>query len=567
MHRLVVISLLLGACGGDDTYMIVTVDKRPAVHAASKLSVTLTNGPSMRTDALTLDTMDQFPVTFSISAPGRTGDLGISIDALDSQGILVGRGASTTALTSTAATVTLDSADFVVNAIVANNQFLSNDFEAVGLQLAASSMGNWTVTFREDCNPSNSCNVLARRYDATGLPIRSELAAGDSQFPVTTTLTQSGAIPAVATAGATTLVLWDYSDTVGSGQGIACRALNAQGAGTPGQLTLSTDALADVVTVAPLSNGNFISTWQAPINAMEVVRAAVVRPDCTVLSAPVTISGSSGTFGARRSHAANNGPTIMYAWILDGDVHVRTGPLGGGLTGLTAETIPIVHTASQDVDHVRVAPWGTGFAVAVRWASNTGSGDGKIELYRFTAGGALMGTPILITAKAESDFASDKAFGIAQRGDGAVLVVWHVCPTGPGSCDVYGRILRPTGVPVGEEFMIPTATNSDQVNPSVVALDNTSFVVAWNDSSDQEPDSSGSAVRARVLYPVYDDARGILGATCGASAPGAPNCGMGLACAMGSDNVQRCYASCTPPSCPGGGTCTTVDASTSACTF
>lgn len=564
--RTLVVILLLAACGGDDTYVVVTVDKRPAVHAAAKLSVTLSNAGSMRTDSLDLGS-DPFPVTFSISAPGRSGDLGISIDALDSLGVLVGRGASTTPLTSSVANVTIDSADFVVNAIVANNQFLSNDFEAVGLQLAASSSGNWTVTFREDCNPSNSCNVLARRYNATGLPIRSELAAGDTQFPVTTTLTKSGAIPAVATAGATTLVLWDFSDTVGTGEGIACRAINEQGAGTPGQLTINpaNEPLADVVTVAPLSNGNFIATWQAPISSAESIRAAVVRPDCTALAPPTTLSSTSGTFGARRSHAAANGQTIFYAWIVDGDVHARTSALN--LSGVTAETVPIVHTASQDVDHVRVAPWGTGFAAAVRWASNTGSGDGKIEVYRFSAAGALMGTPISITAKSESDFASDKAFGIAQRGDGALMVVWHVCPTGPGSCDVFGRILRPTGVPVGEEFMIPTATNSDQVNPSVIALDNTSFVAAWNDSSDQEPDPSGSAVRARIVYPVYDDARGVLGATCGASAPGSPSCGMGLACAMGSDMVQRCYATCTPPTCPGGGTCSTVDASTSACTF
>jgi hypothetical protein len=216
---------------------------------------------------------------------------------------------------------------------------------------------------------------------------------------------------------------------------------------------------------------------------------------------------------------------------------------------------------------VRIAPWGTGFAVATRWAASSGMGPGKIEVYRVSATGTLMGTPILITDKSGSDFASDKAFGIAQRSDGALMVVWHACETGPGSCEVYGRILRPTGVPVGSEFVIATSTGSDQVNPSIVALDSKSFVAAWNDSSGLEPDQSGSAVRARILYPVYDDARGVLGATCGASAPGAPTCGPGLACAMGTDGVQRCYATCTPPSCPGGGTCSTVDTLTSACTF
>jgi hypothetical protein len=559
--RALAVLLLVTACGGDDTFIIVSVDRRPAVHDVAKLEITLSNAGSMRTDSLDVGSAD-FPVTFSISAPGRAGDLGIAIDGLDSMGTLQGRGRGTAQLTDATASVMLDSADFVVNALYANNQFLSNDFEAVGLQLGAITNGTWTAAFREDCSP---CNVIARRFDAQGQPVRTELAAGTTQFNVTTTQTTSGTIPAVATSGLTTLIVWDFFDTVGTGQGVACRSLNEQGAGTAVQQTISTDA-ADVVTAAPLSNGNFVVTWQSFITSMQVVRSIIVKPDCTTLTAaPLTVSTVSGTFGARRSHAASNGAAILYTWVVDGDVRARQGANNGTLVGTEAVLVP--KTSTQEVDHVRIAPWGAGFAVAVRWAATSGMGAGKIEVYRVSTTGTIMGTPILITDKSGSDFASDKAFGIAQRGDGALMVVWHQCETGPGSCDVYGRILRPTGVPIGEPTVIATSTGSDQVNPSIVALDNTSFVAAWNDSSGLEPDPSGSAVRARILYPVYDDARGVLGATCGASAPGAPNCGAGLACAMGSDTVQRCYQTCTPPSCPGGGTCSTVDATTSACVF
>jgi len=562
---LVIISLglLCGCGGGDETYIIVTVDRRPAVHAVTKLEVTLSNSGSMRTDSLELAGHD-FPLTFSLSAPGRTGDVGITVDGLDTDGILQGRGTTSTPLTADTATVMLDSADFVVNALYVNNQFLSNDFEAAGLQLAAISNGTWTAAFREDCNP---CNVLARRFDAQGQPVRTELAAGTTQFNVTTTLTTAGSIPAVASSGLTTLVVWDFFDTVGTGQGVACRSFNEQGVGTSGQLTISTDS-ADVVTASPLSNGNFAVTWQSFITSMQVVRSVIVKPDCTMLAAPITVSTASGSFGARRSHVASNGANVLYAWVVDGSVHMRYGTNGGTLSG--TESTPIAATASLEVDHVRIAPWGTGFVAAVRWAAPSGMGPGKIEVYRIPATGGspvTMGFPILITDKSGSDFASDKAFGIAQRSDGALMVAWHACETGPLSCDVFGRILRPTGVPVGTEFVLATSTGSDQVNPSIAALDNTSFVAAWNDSSGNEPDSNGSAVRARIIYPVYDDARSVLGATCGASAPGAPACGEGLACGMGSDMVQRCYQICTPPTCPAGGTCSTVEAGMSACTF
>src|SRR5690349_2643122 len=80
----------LAGCG-QDTYLIVTVKKRPAVHEATKLKITLSNSGSMRTDDLDL-AGHEFPVTFSLTAPGRGGELGISVDALDTAGALVGRG-------------------------------------------------------------------------------------------------------------------------------------------------------------------------------------------------------------------------------------------------------------------------------------------------------------------------------------------------------------------------------------------------------------------------------------------------------------------------------------------
>lgn len=560
MRALLLIGVL-AACGGDESYTIVTVNKRAAVHGPVKLEVTLSNAGSMRTDSLDIGS-NEFPVTFSISAPGRIGDLGISIDALDATGALVGRGSGTTTVGAPAASVMLDSADFVVNALYANNQFLSNDFEAVGLQLAASN-GTWTAVFREDCT---QCTILARRFDSTGKPVRSALAAGDTQFLVNAPdlFTTNGSIPATASANGVTIVVWDFFDTV---DGVSCRAIDEQGNATTDELAITNDT-ADVVTATGLSNGNFAVTWQTFVSPQYVVKGVIVTPACNTLQnmTPYTLS-ATGT-SATRSHVASNGNTVLYAWVAGNEAHVRTGPLTG--IPLNPEIILVPRTSSMDVEHVRVAPWQDGFALAVRWASTMSTGPGKIEVYRVSTAGTmptLQGSPILITDKSGSDFASNQAFGIAQRSDGALMITWHACPTGPGSCDVYGRILRPTGVPVGEPFVIPTTTGSDQVRPSVVALDNTSFAVAWNDSSGIEPDQSGSAVRARILYPVYDDARSVIGAMCGASAPGAPSCGDGLACAMGSDAVQRCYATCTPPSCPGGGTCTKVDETTSACTF
>jgi len=194
----------------------------------------------------------------------------------------------------------------------------------------------------------------------------------------------------------------------------------------------------------------------------------------------------------------------MYTWVASSQVAIRPGLMNGSFSA--AESVLVPNTSTQDVDHVRIVPYGTGFAIAARWSSVDIDGPGKIEVYRISAAGVIQGAPTLITDESGSDFTSDKAFGMAARADGALLVTWHACPTGPGSCEVFGRLMRPDGTLAGETFVVPTTTGSDQVNPSAIALD-TGFVVAWTDSSGVEPDPSGSSVRARIIYPPYEAAR------------------------------------------------------------
>lgn len=501
------IALLVVAGCTNDTFVIVTVDRRPAVHDMAggdpqSLKITLSNAGSMRTDDLQLSG-HTFPVTFSLSAPGRSGDLGITVDALASDGQLIGRGVGSATVADMTAAVTLDSADFVVNTEVVNNQFLTSDFEAVGLQLAALANGTWMVAYRDQCT---MCDVFGRRFDSTGLPVQSGLSASEQSFKITQSLTSSDSFPAVTASGTTTMVFWDYF--AGATSGVACRAINENGGAITNQVSVLATESPDVVTAAPLANGKFVVTWQTFISPNEQVRSTIVNPDCTQFTGAPT-SVSTAAVDNRRSHVAVNGTNLMFTWVGGSQVVVRAGrPDGSYVT--PAESVLVAKTATQDVDHVRIVPYGTGFAIGARWSSTSTmtTGPGKIEVYRVNPSGVLQGTTTLITDQSGSDFASDKAFGMAARADGALLVTWHACPTGPGSCEVYGRLMRPDGTTAGEAFVIPTSTGSDQVNPSAVALDG-AFVVSWNDSSGLAPDSSGSAVRARILYPVYDAARTI----------------------------------------------------------
>jgi hypothetical protein len=306
-------------------------------------------------------------------------------------------------------------------------------------------------------------------------------------------------MPAVASSGSSTLAFWDYADTVGSGVGVACRALDSAGNLTSGQLTVATDS-ADTVAAARLSNDNVVVTWQV-YTPSDAIRSVIVKPDCTALGNVATVSTTTGTTsGPHRAHAASNSSNVLYAWLQDGDVHIRMGN-NAQLTGV--DTTLITHTATQEVEAVRVVQMGTGFGVIVRWASPGAAtpGPGKIELYQVNATGMQVGSAHLITDQSKGDFVSgEQSFGAATNTGGTTMVVWHVCDDSGTTCDVFGRLLAGDGSPLGDAFMVPTTTDGDQTAPSVVALPD-AFAVAWNDTSHKLPDEQGTAVRARIFYP------------------------------------------------------------------
>jgi hypothetical protein len=511
MRALVLTSLVtLGAaCGSEQAFTIVTVDGRPAVGGVVSLVITLSNDEAMRSNTIDFGA-NTFPVTFSVSAPGRTGDLGIRVDGVDAGGVLLARGEVTTTIDAPDAAVMLEPADFVVNTDFLDDQQLSSYSSSNGFQLSATTGDTWTAVYNVAC-VAGTCDMFARRFDARGQAVSTQAAAGINNFKINSSPTTFFTQPAVASAGAATIGIWNFDDTVIVKKGIACRSLDAAGAMNASQVEVAVDELPDLVSTHAMSNGNFAVAWDGRITGADQVRSAIVRPDCTTQTS-ATVSTVPGTLGPNRSAVTTSGDRIMYAWILDGNVRMRIASNANAF--VTPDTQIVGKTATEQVEYVRVsALQGGGFAVAVRWIQSTGlTGPGRIELFRTDATGAVQGTPTLVTDRSGTEFGSRDSFGIATRGDGQIMVVWSSCNDfGDGSgCGAFGRVFRSSGVAVGEAFSLATTIDNDQTGPSVVGLDG-AFAAAWSDRSSAEPDRSGSAVRARILYPADDAAARVLG--------------------------------------------------------
>lgn len=559
MRALLALSFGIAACG--DSYVVVTVNAQPGIDGATQLAVAASNAGAMQTQTFELGA-HQFPVTFSIATSDRSGELALALSAFGSDGTLLAVGSAEANVGSDIA-VTLDPADFVVNTDFTTDQFLTDDYETAGFQVAATDGGPWTVSFRNTC--TDDCQIFARMFDPSGEPLKTEVASSTNAFTLTTSATADQTFPAVAAANASTLAVWDSTTDAGS-NGIGCRGIDASGAlTTQNQVMLSSD-LADTVTIAPLSTGDFAVAWQITEPAF-AIRTIIAQADCTPVGPAATASTIVGAMeGPHRASVANNGSSVLYTWITDGAVHARAATPTGGFGG--AEFTLYAAPAGFAIEQARVAALGAGFGVAVRLITSDGTTGGMIQLLATNAAGQpLAGMPVTISDQTGADFSvGAQGFSITTRADGATLIAWQQCDDGsPGACighmDVFGAIVRDTGALVGAPFEIATTTGGDQTSPAAAALAD-AFAVAWNDSSKTAPDTTSLAVRARVIYPPFDQSGRILGAACRSSA----DCNAGLACAMHSDGAARCSTLCST-SCPGGGTCTGAVGAGSACAF
>jgi hypothetical protein len=503
------------ACGNASHagYVLVTVDARPAVHDAASITVTLANAGTMRSDTLMLGGK-AFPVTFSVSAPGRTGDLAITVDANDAGGILIGHGSATTTVASPSAEVLLDATDFVVNTDYAGDQFLTNDIQgaAAGFQLSALPDGTWTTVFRDGCM-QNACNVFARRFDRAGKPMTTQAAAGTNAFVVTAKPTTNITTPAIASSQDATVVVWNASDpTAATASVVACRPIDTSGRlGTNQVMIAAEPGFAPSVTA--MDGGNFAAIWRTtvPPNNVDAIHMAVVKPDCTPVGAVVELEqGAKFEDFVHRGSAASGAGKVLFAWITNGDLHT-TVMSSGGMRSPVAPLIP--QTTTLEVEHARVAAVpGGGFVIAVSWTLKTGTGTGRIDLFRVDSSGQLVGSPmpvpVPVTDQSDGDPFNVEGFGLASRSDGSVMIAWHVCNASGDSCALSSRIFQlttdptatPWATPVTDAFATPTTTGGSDKRASVVGLPD-AFAVVWSDSSMKQPDTSGQAVRARIIYP------------------------------------------------------------------
>lgn len=496
-------AVLALACG-DPAYTVVTVEARPAVTGVRTLEIALANASSTQTESFVVDGRT-FPVTFSVSTGDRTGDLAITVDAIDGTGTRIARGDATAPITAGGdATVLLEPTDFLVNTTFVGDQALAFRPEAGGRQIAVSPAGVATIGWSDSCQIVGRCDVFGRRFDPTGHPLTTTLAAGPGEFIINRT-DGTGFEPTLATnAAGHTLAVWSTGDE------LLAVALDDEGAAlTAIETVLATGTLPSTPAVIAVPDGRFIVAWteRAATGGQFVVRARYVGPDGRPALNPVTVSEAAFTVSTTVLTESN--PPAL-AWLGDGlsmAVAWRTGSsirgrvyTSTGTPRVTTDSLFATRPASDTVGEPQLASIAGDVALLYPRATTSGDADaGQLVLRRLSPAGLVVGTDAVVTDTVEPGPA---ALASTAAESGTLAIAWTTCGADADgdSCAVRLRRYDASLAPLGPSRIANSITAGAQAEPSLAILPDGSILAAWTDGSSTAPDRDGTAIRARIIY-------------------------------------------------------------------
>lgn len=245
------------------------------------------------------------------------------------------------------------------------------------------------------------------------------------------------------------------------------------------------DGLAPAFSLLNNAGGRFEVFNNAGVWQLRVANSALLDYEAAVSHA-ITIQVDDGTGGLRsETFTIALRETIVTASHQAPDFVVNTTTAGDQVTPTVTALAGNKFVVTWQ-DQSGTAPDAAGTQVRARVMN----GDGT----------AVTASDFIInTTTATDQFAPT----IASLSDGRFVVTWFDSSLAGGDTSltqVRGRVMNADGTPsTANDFLINTTTTGNQQNPTVAALANGRFVVAWADTSATAPDTSASQIRGRVM--------------------------------------------------------------------
>ncbi|MHB1186315.1 PKD domain-containing protein, partial [Thiobacillus sp.] len=315
------------------------------------------------------------------------------------------------------------------------------------------------------------------------------------------------------------VTVWTSAGQDGWGDGIYGQRYDVQGVAVGNQFQVNdyTPYNQNEPAIASLSGGGFVVVWtdqnqdssgygvyaqRYDANSLQVGEAFLVNSNVSSNQyQPVVASIPSGGFVvAWRSDSYQDGRyNDVYFQRFD-----NSGVPQGSET--RANTSAGFEDYSQYEPAVTVLSDGS---FVVTWRSDGQDNDGGYSgVYgqRFDAAGAALGSEFRINTY--TDYYQYEPSIAALTGGGFVVTWTSYYQDGGGSYGVFAQRYANDGTPLGAEFRVNTTTASNENQPSISALGNGGFVVAWSNGSQiyaQQYDASGIPVDGETRVDVKDN--------------------------------------------------------------
>ncbi len=313
---------------------------------------------------------------------------------------------------------------------------------------AALADGGYVIVWESSEQDGASTGVFGQRYSADGVIVGSE-------FLVNTQALGAQVEPTVAgLAGGGFVVVWtDQNGTDGSSWGVFAQRYdgNGQMLGSQTQVNTEFSSTQYQPSITALADGGYVVTWTSQTSGSAG-------------------DGSGEGIFAQRFDAVGN--------TVGSEIQVNS-------QSASQQNLPSVAALTDG-----------GFVVT--WVSNTsgaaGDGDGTgIFAQRFDANANPLGGEFQVNSVVSGNQTAPVVAGLT---DGTFVVAWVDQNTlDSSSWGVFAQHFSANGTPVGNQFRVNESVSSSQHEPTITALDNGNFVIAWRDDSGR--DGSGSGIFAQ----------------------------------------------------------------------
>ena len=329
------------------------------------------------------------------------------------------------------------------------------------------------------------------------------------EFLVNTTTLDNQTRPAIAAlANGGFVVVWQVdSGDVSRGQCYA-QLYDASGNPSGGEISVYNFLFETNPAVAGLADGGFIVTFErSPIPAPEYqgYDIAYVRFDASGNSVNVNLiafgDGDDNYLLPSIAGTDDGGYIItcqspdasgqgIYAQLYDSNSFSVAGQFAVNTTTAGDQSKPQVTVLTNE-----------GFVIAWQDSSQSSADtSGNAVLAQlFNSDGTKAGSEILANSTTAGN-QSDPT--IKALPDGRFLIAWTDSSQSGGDTSgtaVRAQLFNSDGGKSGTEFLVNSTTTADQSSPTVTALSDSRFLIAWTDSSQSGGDTSGTAVRAQLF--------------------------------------------------------------------